>query len=120
MHVGALSAFLDAGFRVAHVPSLRRAIVRYDHWGEPWSWLRTAVEGYLRGASSSSCRSDSLGGEAERGVAVRDHDERVSDHPVLPAHDALHEIEQAPWIFTGEQDCEPRDHDRDESREVQE
>lgn len=30
MHVGALSSFLDAGFRVVHVPSLRRAIVRYD------------------------------------------------------------------------------------------
>lgn len=30
MHVGALSAFLAAGFRVVHVPSLRRAIVRYD------------------------------------------------------------------------------------------
>jgi GNAT superfamily N-acetyltransferase len=31
MHVGALSAFLDAGFRVVHVPSPRRAIVRYDY-----------------------------------------------------------------------------------------
>jgi hypothetical protein len=31
MHVGALSAFLAAGFRVVHVPSLRRAIVRYDY-----------------------------------------------------------------------------------------
>jgi GNAT superfamily N-acetyltransferase len=31
MHVGALSSFLDAGFRVVHVPSLRRAIVRYDY-----------------------------------------------------------------------------------------
>jgi GNAT superfamily N-acetyltransferase len=30
LHVGALSAFLAAGFRVVHVPSLRRAIVRYD------------------------------------------------------------------------------------------
>ena len=30
MHVGALSAFLAAGFQVVHVPSLRRAIVRYD------------------------------------------------------------------------------------------
>jgi len=30
MHVGALSAFVDAGFRLVHVPSLRRAIVRYD------------------------------------------------------------------------------------------
>ncbi len=31
MHVGALSSFLDAGFRVVHVPSLRRAIVRYEY-----------------------------------------------------------------------------------------
>lgn len=31
MHVGALSAFVDAGFRVVHVPSLRRAIVRYEY-----------------------------------------------------------------------------------------
>lgn len=31
MHVGAYSAFLDAGFRVVHVPSLRRAVVRYDY-----------------------------------------------------------------------------------------
>ena len=31
MHVGALSALPYAGFRVVHVPSLRRAIVRYDH-----------------------------------------------------------------------------------------
>ena len=31
MHVGALSSFLDAGFRVAHVPSLRRAIVRFEY-----------------------------------------------------------------------------------------
>jgi GNAT superfamily N-acetyltransferase len=31
MHVGALSAFLAAGFQVVHVPSLRRAIVRYDY-----------------------------------------------------------------------------------------
>ena len=30
MHVGALSSFLAAGFQVVHVPSLRRAIVRYD------------------------------------------------------------------------------------------
>jgi hypothetical protein len=30
MQVGALSAFLAAGFRIVHVPSLRRAIVRYD------------------------------------------------------------------------------------------
>lgn len=30
MHVGALSAFLAAGFRIVRVPSLRRAIVRYD------------------------------------------------------------------------------------------
>jgi GNAT superfamily N-acetyltransferase len=30
MHVGALSAFLAAGFQIVHVPSLRRAIVRYD------------------------------------------------------------------------------------------
>lgn len=30
MHVGALSAFLDAGFRVVHVPSLRRSVVRCD------------------------------------------------------------------------------------------
>jgi GNAT superfamily N-acetyltransferase len=31
MHVGALSAFLSAGFQVVHVPSLRRAVVRYDY-----------------------------------------------------------------------------------------
>jgi GNAT superfamily N-acetyltransferase len=31
MHVGALSVFLAAGFRVVHVPSLRRAVVRYDY-----------------------------------------------------------------------------------------
>jgi GNAT superfamily N-acetyltransferase len=31
MHVGALSAFLAAGFRIVHTPSLRRAIVRYDY-----------------------------------------------------------------------------------------
>lgn len=30
MHVGALSAFLAAGFRIVHSPSLRRAVVRYD------------------------------------------------------------------------------------------
>jgi GNAT superfamily N-acetyltransferase len=30
MHVGALSAFLAVGYRVVHVPSLRRATVRYD------------------------------------------------------------------------------------------
>jgi GNAT superfamily N-acetyltransferase len=30
MHVGALNAFLAAGYRIVHVPSLRRAIVRYD------------------------------------------------------------------------------------------
>jgi GNAT superfamily N-acetyltransferase len=30
MSVGALSAFLAAGFEIVHVPSLRRAIVRYD------------------------------------------------------------------------------------------
>lgn len=30
MHVGALSAFLAAGFRIEHQPSLRRAVVRYD------------------------------------------------------------------------------------------
>lgn len=31
MNVGALSAFLAAGYRVVHVPSLRRAIVRFDY-----------------------------------------------------------------------------------------
>lgn len=30
LHVGKLSTFLQAGFEVVHVPSLRRAIVRYD------------------------------------------------------------------------------------------
>jgi GNAT superfamily N-acetyltransferase len=30
MHVGALSAFLAAGYRVVHTPSLRRAVVRYE------------------------------------------------------------------------------------------
>jgi hypothetical protein len=30
LHVGALSAFLAAGYRIVHVPSLRRAVVRYD------------------------------------------------------------------------------------------
>jgi GNAT superfamily N-acetyltransferase len=30
MHVGALSAFLAAGYRIVHTPSLRRAVVRYD------------------------------------------------------------------------------------------
>ena len=30
MHVGKLSTFLDAGFRIVRVPSLRRAIVRFD------------------------------------------------------------------------------------------
>jgi GNAT superfamily N-acetyltransferase len=30
MHVGALSAFLAAGFRVVHTPSPRRAVVRYE------------------------------------------------------------------------------------------
>jgi GNAT superfamily N-acetyltransferase len=30
MHVSALTAFVAAGFRVVHAPSLRRAIVRYD------------------------------------------------------------------------------------------
>jgi GNAT superfamily N-acetyltransferase len=31
MHVGALSAFLAAGYHIVHVPSLRRAIVRYEY-----------------------------------------------------------------------------------------
>ena len=31
MHVGALSAFLAAGYQIVHVPSLRRAIVRYEY-----------------------------------------------------------------------------------------
>lgn len=30
MHVGKLSTFLEAGFRVVHEPSLRRAVVRYE------------------------------------------------------------------------------------------
>ncbi|HST66480.1 MAG TPA: GNAT family N-acetyltransferase [Mycobacteriales bacterium] len=30
MHVGALSAFLAAGYRVVHTPSLRRAVVRFE------------------------------------------------------------------------------------------
>ena len=30
MHVGKLSSFLAAGYRVVHEPSLRRAVVRYD------------------------------------------------------------------------------------------
>jgi hypothetical protein len=30
MHVGALSAFLAAGYRIVHTPSLRRAVVRYE------------------------------------------------------------------------------------------
>lgn len=31
MHVGALSAFLAAGYRIVHEPSLRRAVVRYEY-----------------------------------------------------------------------------------------
>jgi GNAT superfamily N-acetyltransferase len=30
LHVGALSSFLAAGYRIVHVPSLRRAVVRVD------------------------------------------------------------------------------------------
>lgn len=30
LHVGVLSSFLAAGFRVVHMPSLRRAVVRHD------------------------------------------------------------------------------------------
>ena len=30
LHVGALSSFLAAGYRVVHTPSLRRAVVRYE------------------------------------------------------------------------------------------
>ena len=30
MHVGKLSAFLDAGYRIVHKPSLRRATVRFE------------------------------------------------------------------------------------------
>ena len=30
MHVGKLSSFLAAGYRIVHEPSLRRAVVRYD------------------------------------------------------------------------------------------
>jgi hypothetical protein len=30
LHVGKLSAFLAAGYRIVHTPSLRRATVRYD------------------------------------------------------------------------------------------
>ena len=30
MHVGALSAFIAGGYRVVHMPSLRRAVVRYE------------------------------------------------------------------------------------------
>ncbi|MGN6605665.1 MAG: GNAT family N-acetyltransferase [Jatrophihabitans sp.] len=30
LHVGALSAFLAAGYRIVHEPSLRRAVVRYE------------------------------------------------------------------------------------------
>jgi GNAT superfamily N-acetyltransferase len=30
LHVGALSAFLAAGYRVVHTPSLRRAVVRFE------------------------------------------------------------------------------------------
>ncbi len=30
MHVGKLSAFLDAGYRIVHQPSLRRATVRFE------------------------------------------------------------------------------------------
>jgi GNAT superfamily N-acetyltransferase len=30
MHVGALSAFLAAGYRIVHEPSLRRVVVRYE------------------------------------------------------------------------------------------
>jgi GNAT superfamily N-acetyltransferase len=30
LHVGALSSFLAAGYRIVHAPSLRRAVVRYE------------------------------------------------------------------------------------------
>ena len=30
LHVGALSAFLAAGYRIVHAPSLRRTVVRFD------------------------------------------------------------------------------------------
>jgi len=31
LHVGSLSSFLAAGYRVVHTPSLRRAVVRYEY-----------------------------------------------------------------------------------------
>jgi hypothetical protein len=30
LHVGLLSSFLAAGYQIVQVPSLRRAVVRYD------------------------------------------------------------------------------------------
>ena len=47
--------------------------------------------------------------QPKRRVLVGDQDKRVGKDPVVPADDALHEIEQPSGIVLGEQDGEPGD-----------
>jgi energy-coupling factor transporter ATP-binding protein EcfA2 len=57
-------------------------------------------------------------GEAERRVPIGDHEQRVGDHPVVPADDTLDEVEDAARVPAGDQDGEPGHHDQKDRCDV--
>src|SRR5262249_27793868 len=53
-------------------------------------------------------------------VAIRNQDERIRQHPVVPADHAFDEVEQAARVNAGEQDREPDEDDHEEGGDVEE
>src|SRR4029078_6179710 len=54
--------------------------------------------------------------QREGRIAVRDQDERVPDHAVVPANHSLDEVEDAARVAPGEQDREPGESHDEEHR----
>src|SRR5260370_30387594 len=70
--------------------------------------------------SRSSNAISRLRAEPKGRVPVGHQDEGVGEDPVVPADDALHELEQAPGVVPAEQDGEPGDNHHHDQRNMQE
>src|SRR5215207_5868155 len=58
--------------------------------------------------------------QGERGVAVRNQDERIAHHAVVPTDHSLDEVEDAARVAPAEEDREPGDEHHDDHRQVEE
>jgi len=79
------------------------------HWFGPAGGRPVEILSLLgkQGEGNRRTTSKRSRGEPERWVAVGDEGEGVADDPVVPSHDADHEVEEALRVATGEDDGDP-------------